>query len=139
MFRCWEKLRGWLRGSGEVMRWRRDVRREREADKEKWRGLRGVQLELSRPWPKTRREELDEEEIGWIKRGVFRQRVVLGGVIMAVFTISVLALVALWQADEANNQRDKFKEASEQAARNLARNHIETAALEFDRKNQKPH
>jgi hypothetical protein len=143
MFRCWERLKIWLRGSGEVMRWRRDVRREREADMEKWRGLRGVRLELASKWPTTRGEELDQEEIGWIKRGIFWKRLVRGGVISAVLAISVLALVALLLAAEASNQRDqvkkqaievaneskKFKEASERASHNLARSHIESAAI----------
>ena len=127
MFGCWGKLKDWLRGSGEVMRWRRDVRREREADKERWSGLRGVQLELARTWPKTRREDLDQEEIGWIKRGLIRQRLVRGGIISAVLAISVLALVAWWQAYEA-------KKASEQAARNVAKSLLEAAELQFERK-----
>jgi len=71
MFRCWSDLKEWLRTSADILRWRRDVRRDRANDR-KWSGLRPAQLAVARDWPKRRRNELTAEEVDWINRGILR-------------------------------------------------------------------
>ncbi len=130
MFRCWETLNRWLQGSGEVMRWRRDVRRDQASDK-KWTGLRPAQLAVARNWPKTRRAELDEDEVNWIKQGICRQWLWRSVAASVFLTISVLGVFAWWQRNDAKTQANNFKTASDEATR--AEGKAKAAAREANR------
>jgi TIR domain/AAA ATPase domain len=102
MFRCWSDLRGWLRTSVDVLRWRREVRRDQANDR-KWTGLRPAQLAVARDWPIRRRDELTEEEVHWINRGILWERIRLGIVSTVVLVITVFAGIAWWLKNEADN------------------------------------
>ncbi len=115
MFEWWRDLKKWLMKSVDVMRWRRDVRRDQATDK-KWSGLRPAQLAVARNWPKTRTAELDNDEVNWIKQGIRRQWL-WGAAAASVFlTISVLGVFAWWQRNDAKTQANNFKRASDEAA-----------------------
>src|SRR5262249_44562549 len=55
LFRQWDRLRTWFEQSKDVLRWRRDVDRDRQNPK--WRGLTAAQLAVARRWPEQRTEE----------------------------------------------------------------------------------
>ena len=103
MFRCWSDLKEWLRTSADILRWRRDVRRD-QANDPKWTGLRPAQLAVARDWPKRRRDELTAEEVKWIKRGILSERIRRGIAATVVLVVSLLAGIAWWQTDEANER-----------------------------------
>ena len=120
MFRCWKDLKEWLRTSVDILRWRRDVRRD-QANDPKWTGLRPAQLAVARDWPKKRREELTAEEVKWIKKVFYRRE--FGGVVASVvLVVSLLAGIALWQTNEAKRQQGIADENAreEKIARNAA-------------------
>ena len=104
MFRCWNDLKEWLRTSADILRWRRDIRRDK-ASYPKWTGLRPDQLAVARNWPVTRRDELNVEEVDWINTGIVRERIRGGIVAAVVVVVSLLAVIAFWQRAEANQQK----------------------------------
>ena len=110
MFRCWSDLKEWLRTSADMLRWRRDVRRDQANDR-KWTGLRPAQLAVARDWPKRRRDELTAEEVIWIKRGILWERIRRGIVATVVLVVSLLAGIAWWQRNEADNATRNAQDA----------------------------
>jgi WD40 repeat protein len=98
LFRCWDKLAGWLRSSVRILRWRRDIDRDRRASGESWSGLSGPQLALARRWPSERPNELSMEEKKWIGRSVRRERVKKGLIIATLAVISTLGVFA-WREE----------------------------------------
>ena len=106
MFRCWSDLKEWLRISADILRWRRDVRRDRANDP-KWAGLRPAQLAVARDWPKRRRDELTAEEVNWINRGILRGRIRRAIAATAVLVVTLSAGIAWWQRNEAIKQRQE--------------------------------
>jgi hypothetical protein len=108
MFRCWNDLKGWLRTSADILRWRRDVRRDQTNDP-KWPGLRPAQLAVARDWPKRRRGELTAEEIDWINRGIRWEWIRRGIVATVVLVVTLLAGIAWWQRYEADRSRQQVK------------------------------
>lgn len=73
LFRAWPALAQWLKDAADILRWRRDVQRDRAADPQ-WRALRPSQLAVARPWLRHRRNELTAEELGWIRKSIRRER-----------------------------------------------------------------
>jgi len=118
MFRCWSDLKEWLRTSADILRWRRDVRRDRANDP-KWAGLRPAQLAVARDWPKRRRDELTAEEVDWINRGILWERIRRAIAATLVLVVTLLAGIAWWQRNEAIKQRQEAvgakNDAEEQA------------------------
>jgi hypothetical protein len=114
MFRCGNDLKGWLRTSADILRWRRDVRRDQAHDP-KWTGLRPAQLAVARDWPKRRRDELTADEVDWIRRGIRWERIRRGIVAAVVLVVGLSAVIAGWQWYEAANAT-----RAAQHARNLA-------------------
>jgi hypothetical protein len=106
MFRCWSDLKEWLRTSADILRWRRDVRRDRANDP-KWAGLRPAQLAVARDWPKRRRDELTAEEVDWINRGILWERIRRAIAATLVLVVTLLAGIAWWQRNEAIKQRQE--------------------------------
>jgi hypothetical protein len=114
MFRCWSDLKEWLRTSADMLRWRRDVRRD-QANDPKWTGLRPAQLAVARDWPKKRRDELTAAEVNWINRGILRERIGRGIAATVVLVVALLAGIAWWQRNEAVNQRQEAVAAKNHA------------------------
>jgi WD40 repeat protein len=110
MFRCWNDLRGWLRTSADILRWRRDVRRD-QANDPKWTGLRPVQLAVACDWPKRRRDELTADEVEWIRRGILREKIRRGTAVAVVLVVMLLAGIAWWQRNEAINRKQEAEVA----------------------------
>jgi hypothetical protein len=110
MFRCWSDLKEWLRTSADILRWRRDVRRDQGNDP-KWTGLRPAQLAVARGWPKRRRDELATEEVDWINRGILWERIRRGIAATIVLAVALLAGIAWWQRNEAINQKQEAQVA----------------------------
>jgi Novel STAND NTPase 1/TIR domain len=110
MFRCWSDLKEWLRTSADMLRWRRDVQRDRANDL-KWTGLRPAQLAVARDWPKRRREELTAEEVDWINRGILWGRIRRGIAATVVLVVALLAGIASWQRNEAINRKQEAEVA----------------------------
>ena len=109
MFRCWDILRDWLHTSADILRWRRDVRRDQEIDRQnngRWSGLRAAQLEAARDWPRLRRDELTDDEVVWIKEGIRRRWRRRGAVLLVVIVVFGLAVFALQQSSKARKSRD---------------------------------
>ena len=104
IFRCWKDLQEWLQTSADILRWRSNVRRDR-ANNPKWTGLQPAQLAVARDWPKKRRDELLDEEVNWIKTGILRERIRYGIIVGAVLIISLLAVIAWWQRNDADNAK----------------------------------
>jgi hypothetical protein len=116
MFRCWSDLKEWLRTSADILRWRRDVRRD-QANDPKWTSLRPVQLAIARDWPKWRRDELTADEVDWINRGILWERIRRGIVATVVLVVALFAGIAWWQRNEAVNQRQEAEVAKAEAKR----------------------
>jgi tetratricopeptide (TPR) repeat protein len=114
MFGCWSDLKEWLRTSADILRWRRDVRRD-QANDAKWNGLRPAQLAVARDWPKRRREELAAEEVKWIKRGILSERVRRGIVAIVVLVVALLAGIAWWQKNEAEKRKEAAQVSEKKA------------------------
>ena len=114
MFRCWSDLKEWLRTSADILRWRRDVRRDRANDR-KWAGLRPAQLAVARDWPKRRRDELTAEEVDWINRGILWERIRRAIAATVVLVVTLLAGIAWWQRNEAIKQRQEAVAAKNDA------------------------
>ena len=117
MFRCWSDLKEWLRTSADILRWRRDVRRDRANDP-KWAGLRPAQLAVARDWPKRRRDELTAEEVDWINRGILWERIRRGIAATVVLVVALLAGIAWWQRERGSKtkmQKGRRQDAEEQA------------------------
>jgi WD40 repeat protein len=128
MFRCWSELKEWLRISADILRWRRDVRRD-QANDPKWTGLRPAQLAVARDWPKRRRDELTADEVDWIDRGILWERIRLCMVATIVLVIAFFALIAWWQRNEAVSRKQEAEAAKAEAKREEAIA-IENAAKE---------
>lgn len=99
IFRCWPVLSGWLSTSVDVLRWRRDIRRDQEGaklSKQVWKGLSSVQFAMAKKWPTTRRSELSDEENGWIKASSRRNALAWTGVLLAATVVLSSAGVAVW-------------------------------------------
>jgi WD40 repeat protein len=115
IFRCWGPLAVWLRTSADIARWRRDVDRDRRsavANGRAWAGLTGPQLAVARAWPRSRRAELGEDELAWI-RGAVRKAEIRTGIWVAVgVLLAVSAGVAWWQKGVA----EKAQKASDENA-----------------------
>ena len=114
MFACWSDLKEWLRTSADILRWRRDVRRD-QANDAKWNGLRPAQLAVARDWPKRRRDELAAEEVKWIKRGILSERIRRGIVATVVLVVALLAGIAWWQKNEAENRKEAAQVSEKKA------------------------
>src|SRR5271165_1544557 len=114
MFGCWSDLKEWLRTSADILRWRRDVRRDRANDP-KWAGLRPAQLAVARDWPKRRRDELTAEEVDWINRGILWERIRRAIAATVVLVVTVFAGIAWWQRNEAIKQRQEAVAAKNDA------------------------
>lgn len=104
LFRAWPALKQWLDDAADILRWRRDVQRDRAADP-LWRTLRPSQLAVARPWLSSHLNELTDEEVGWIRKSIRRERgrrafaALIGTMIMG------FAIYAFWQkrvADRAS-------------------------------------
>ena len=93
MFRCWSDLKEWLHISADILRWRRDVRRD-QANDPKWTGLRPAQLAVARNWRKKRRDELTANEVDLINRGILWIRIRLFGAIIIALVIAFFAVMA---------------------------------------------
>jgi TIR domain/WD domain, G-beta repeat len=116
MFRCWSDLKEWLRTSADILRLRRDVRRDRANDP-KWAGLRPAQLAVARDWPKRRRDELTAEEVDWINRGILREKIRRGIAATVVLVVALLAVIAWWGKQEAEVAKaEKEKQRQEAVA-----------------------
>src|SRR5271165_3603594 len=128
MFRSWSDLKEWLRTSADILRWRRDVRRDRANDP-KLAGLRPAQLAVARDWPKRRRDELTAEEVDWINRGILWERIRRAIAATVVLVVTVLAVIALWQRNEAKRQEAIARENAdkEKIARNAAEDQAKIA------------
>lgn len=130
LFRSWDQLSRWLQEAGRVLRWRRDVERDRKADS--WSGLTRPQLAVARTWPKKRRDELSSEEITWINRGIRRERVFRGVVAAVVLLIASLGTWAWYQKTVADTQtaiaKSKTDEAVEANSRMLQQLHVASMA-----------
>lgn len=136
LFRSWEQLKGWLGTSADILRWRRDVRRDQASD-EKWRGLRPSQLAVARDWRKRRRDDLSDDEVTWIKRGIRRQWLWSGIVTTVVLVVAASAGTAWRQkvkADAANNvlstKNDELVKATERANQEADRANTELRRAE---------
>ncbi|HEX3148256.1 MAG TPA: toll/interleukin-1 receptor domain-containing protein [Gemmataceae bacterium] len=106
IFRRWAMLKNWLRESGDIMRWRRDVRRQRASEGVKWAGLSTVQLAIARHWPTTRSAELKDEEKAWIHQGIRRQWLRRGAFVALFLLVAFLGAIAwLQKAESRENQR----------------------------------
>lgn len=120
LFRAWPALKMWLHGAADILRWRRDVQRDR-ADP-KWSGLRPAQLAVARPWLRHRRSELTDEEVRWIRKGIRRermQRAAVAAVAVIVLAFGVYAWIQKRAAD---------RESQVALGRFLASQSVEVAA-----------
>ena len=109
IFRCWSPLQLWLNESARVLRWRRDVRRDRESaalNKQPWAGLKSEQLAISRDWPTTRRAELSTEEALWIAQAARRANRLRMGAAFIVLLIALLGALAAWNAYRATQESE---------------------------------
>lgn len=126
LFRKWDRLKQWLDERRDLLRWRRDIGRDRLADGEKWSGLTRSQLAIARDWPKFRSEELFSQEIAWIKSAKRKVRFFWAGMAAVAMTIFGIAATAWYfqvdadlkgqQADLATKQKG-FAEEREKAER----------------------
>ncbi|MBN1512357.1 MAG: TIR domain-containing protein [Phycisphaerae bacterium] len=108
IFRCWEPLKRWLHESAGILCWRRDVRRDRQSAKDserKWTGLSRTQLAVARDWPRTRRAELDSDEIGWIQKAIRRVRFFKAAAAIVALMVAASAGVAWWQRTIAESRK----------------------------------
>jgi WD40 repeat protein len=124
IFRCWEPLAAWLRTSADIARWRRDVDRDRQsatANRRKWSGLTGPQLVLARDWPRTRREELGNDEVKWIRNAIRWSRVLMGTWITVGVIVASSAGVAWWQKGVADEKTAKATNAESKANESTAK------------------
>jgi WD40 repeat protein len=118
MFRCWGDLKEWLRTSSDILRWRRDVRRD-QANDPKWSGLLPAQLAVARDWPKRRRDELSRDEVDSINRGIRWEMIRRGIVLAVVLVVTLSAGTAWWQkkvADDRKQEAEVAKAAAETQA-----------------------
>lgn len=123
IFRCWPMLNGWLKGSADVLRWRRDIRRDQESAKlsgRVWKGLSRVQFAVAKKWPTTRRAQLTVEETKWIQATSRRNVLAWTGIGFVAALILASAGIAWWQRGVAESART-------QAKHSLARGRIELA------------
>jgi len=129
MFRCWGDLKEWLRTSGDILRWRRDVERDRATDGTRWKRLRAAQLDQARNWPTTRAKELSDDEKHWIFVAVCWQWV-WRSIVAAVFCFAGLFGWQWFKADRATKIAvTKEKEANN----NLAEANYALGKVPFDK------
>lgn len=103
LFRKWDKLARWLDDRRDLLRWRRDVERDRFNDGDKWAGLSDRQLANARDWLERRREELLPREIAWInsaKQRAARSRIFLISAVILFAVVAALAIV-FWIISES--------------------------------------
>ena len=97
LFRNWPQLTDWLDAGRDLLQWRTDVERDQARAAEiggKWRGLTRAHLEKARDWPRTRKEELEEDEVGWIKTAARKVRMVKVAVVAVMVVITSLGGIA---------------------------------------------
>lgn len=111
MFRCWKDLAGWLHTSADILRWRRDLRRDQLA-RPNWTGLTPTQLAIARKWPQERHSELTIEEKKWIKNGVFWARARIATVVSVVLLVSALAGLTFQQSINLEKSYQKVNQAN---------------------------
>jgi hypothetical protein len=115
IFRCWPPLQLWLNESARVLRWRRDVRRDRESaalNKQRWAGLKSEQLAISRDWPTTRRAELSTEEALWIEQAARRANRIKIAVAFIMLLLALLGTLAAWNAHQATQEFEAARSQS---------------------------
>ena len=123
IFRCWPMLNGWLRASADVLRWRRDIRRDQESAKSSgrgWKGLSSVQFAVAKKWPTTRRPELTAEEAKWIRATSKRNALAWTGIGFVAALILASAGIAWWQRGVAESARAQAKHSLAQGRIELA-------------------
>ncbi|HQZ64017.1 MAG TPA: TIR domain-containing protein [Planctomycetaceae bacterium] len=119
MFRCWGDLKVWLGTSADILRWRRDVRRDQASDK-KWTGLRPAQLAVARNWLMQRCNELTQDEVSWIKQGIRRQwfwRCIVGGTMVVLVSVTTFAGVQFAKRRELEAQIVELAKSSPELAK----------------------
>jgi hypothetical protein len=97
LFRCWPELTRWLQDSYQVVRWRRDVQRDRVSAGNSWTGLTRAQLAVSRRWVREIPGELSHEEVVWIFRAIRRERLVRSTAVAIIFLVCGLGMTAWYQ------------------------------------------
>ena len=112
IFRCWDLLAEWLRTSADILRWRREVRRDQESDKN-WAGLRSAQLAVARDWPRQRSSELTADELTWIRRALRRQWLLQAALASVVLLMACLSMVAWHQKASADRAKTDLQSAKE--------------------------
>jgi len=97
LFRCWPQLVDWLKVSARVLRWRRDIDRDRKSAGQSWSGLTRAQLAISRRWPFEIPNELSPVDIAWINRAIRHEYFVRSTVAVVAMLITILSAVAWYQ------------------------------------------
>ncbi|MFN9372893.1 MAG: toll/interleukin-1 receptor domain-containing protein [Planctomycetaceae bacterium] len=133
MFRCWGDLKEWLRTAGDILRWRRDVERDRANDQQRWTGLREAQLAVARKWPNRRANELNEQEVGWIQDAIHRERLRRGIATGIMVVVACLAGLFWWQKVEADRATEKAVANEKEANNNLAEANFALGKVSFDK------
>src|SRR5207253_6610288 len=101
----------------------------------KWTGLRPAQLAVARHWPAQRRDELTEDEVAWIKKGILWQWIWRGAVATVVLLISGFAGYAYIQKNAAEDAKKEAQDKTWQAKHNAATTHLEVAKYEIGQGN----
>ena len=122
LFREWKMLKDWIDESKQILRWRRDVNRDREGAGGEWKRLSPAQLATARSWPRDNSDQLHSDERAWIKDGLRRLLLIRVAVAAVVFALASLSIWALWAEQEATRQTElaldekTAREKSEKAA-----------------------
>jgi len=133
MFRCWGDLKEWIRTAGDILRWRRDMERDRANDQQRWTGLREAQLAVARKWPDRRAKELNEQEVGWIQDAIHRERLRRGIAAGIMAVVAGLAGLFWWQKVEADSATEKAVAKEKEANNNLAEANYALGKVAFDK------
>jgi WD40 repeat protein len=104
LFRAWPTLKKWLHDTADILRWRRDVRRDRTTDP-RWRTLRPAQLAVARQWLRHRRSELTDEELSWIRKSIRRERTQRAFAALVVAIVLGFGIYAFIQKRAADRER----------------------------------
>lgn len=110
LFRCWPALVDWLKVSARVLRWRRDVERDRKSAGEHWSGLTRAQLAVAADWPEQRPGELTEDESRLIHSARRRVHIFRSAVAATVAVIVAVAALAIYQRAIAESRRKQSDE-----------------------------
>ncbi len=142
LFRKWDRLKDWLDARRDLLRWRRDVRRDHLTDGERWSGLTRSQLAVARDWPTRRHDELFPQEIEWIKSakrrigffwaGIGTVAVTILGIAAIAWSSSLDAKVKKQEADLAIKQKE-FAEKREKTERTAKEAETKRAEEEEER------